>query len=68
MGFGEIGARWVGCWSQMCVRFLDRRIVHARLMYLVHIEADLTNDGKVVWFKSACVRQAPQVSFGHSTP
>ena len=35
--------------------------------YLIHTEADLADDGKVVWFEVAHVRRAPQVSFGYST-
>ena len=36
--------------------------------YLVHIEVDLANNGKVAWFESARVRRAPRASYGHFTP
>ena len=36
--------------------------------YIIHIEADLTDDRKVVWFEAAHIHQAPWVSFSCLTP
>ena len=34
------------------------KVEASRYLRVVHIKADLADDGRVVWYKAACVRQA----------